>query len=1005
MNIPKFFIQNKQFTICIFILLVLWGLFSFRQIPKSEDPLFPLPQYNIICIYPGATPSDLEQLVVTPIESQLGTLTDIESIKTQINDGMANIRIKFLQHVDQDKKYDEVQREINKLQASMPTGLQRIEVIQSSTSNVNILQYAISSASASYKDMQELAEDMKKAVEKAKNVREVKIHAYPTQQMNVKIDLEKIALYELNLQNISNAIQSESTNIPSGYMDLDGKRFNIKANSDYSTAEDIANTIIKTSQGAVVYLKDVATVETGYEDQQYLARYKNKKAIFLSVTQQDNANIFDLTEEIEQYAAPFQKANAAIEITKVFDQSQSVAHRLDGLYRDFVIAILLVLITLLPLGLRASYVVMFSIPISIFIGIGLLKLFGYSLNQFSIVGLVIALGLLVDDSIIVVENIVARLRKGDSPEVAAINGTNQLITAILTVTACILLSFLPLVTLDGATGDFIRSLPLAVIFTMLGSLFVSLSLTPLLSKWFLKPELGNNIFYKAIMRFNEGPFMHFLHFCMKRPKQTLTAAIALVVAGFLLLKVVGFSFFPSAEKPQFLIDVTLPIDASIGKTDETAKKIESILDQETFIADYITNVGKGNPQVYYNLGQSRQKANTAQFLCFTQRYDKDYMPKFLDSLRTKLAVFPGVKVQIKEFMQGPPVEAPLEIRIFGEDPLQLKQIAETVEAVFHQTPGTQSVNNPLRESKSDMQLIINKEKALSLGISLAEISKTVRMTFTGITAGSIINERGDDIQVVLTVDKTFKENTDAFKKIMVSNTAGNLIPLSQIAHYAFKSSPTAIEHYNQSRSITLTSAVQSGYQTAKVNKQLTSSIKQLSLPEGYRIEVGGEAEKRSESFGGLTTALMMALLAIIALLVLVFHGFRGTIIVASAIPLGVLGAVLALFFGGYTFSFTAFIGIITLIGLEVKNTIIILDFTNQLRAQGKSKVEAIMLATEERFTPIFLTTLTAVFALIPLVLERSDFFSPLALVLIGGLLSSLLLTRFVTPVLYKILMK
>jgi len=281
----------------------------------------------------------------------------------------------------------------------------------------------------------------------------------------------------------------------------------------------------------------------------------------------------------------------------------------------------------------------------------------------------------------------------------------------------------------------------------------------------------------------------------------------------------------------------------------------------------------------------------------------------------------------------------------------------------------------------------------------------VRMTFSGIAAGSVINNRGDDIQIVLEVEKKVKENTDVFKKILVTSTSGSLVPLQQVAHYEFKSSPTAIEHYNQSRSVTITSAVKSGYQTAKVNNQLAIAIKNIKLPEGYRIEIGGEAEKRSESFGGLATALMMALLAIIALLVLVFKGFRGTIIVASAIPLGILGAVLALFFGGYTFSFTAFIGIITLIGLEVKNTIIILDFTNQLRDEGKTKVEAIMLATEERFTPIFLTTLTAVFALVPLVMERSDFFSPLALVLIGGLLSSLLLTRFVTPVLYKILMK
>lgn len=1004
MNIPKFFIQNKQFTVCLFLLIAVMGIQSFRQMPKSEDPLFPLPQFNVICVYPGANPADMEQLVINPLELQLGTLTDIESIKTQINDGTASIRIKFLQHVDEDKKHDEVQREINKVKPNLPAGIKSIDVVQASTSNVSILQYAISGEGKEYKDLQEVAENIQTALQKVKGVREVLLHAYPQQQVSVNIDMAKMAVSGITMQALNNAIQSESANLPGGYLDVSANRYNIRTSGDYKTVDRISNTIIKNSEGKLVFLKDVATIHMGYENNNYFARYNGKSAVFVTVTQQDDANIFDVTGQIEQKLQPFY-ASSSVKVEKVFDQSESVSHRLNGLYRDFAIAIFLVLITLLPLGLRASYVVMFTIPTSIFIGIALLYLTGYSLNQFSIVGLVIALGLLVDDSIIVVENIVTRLRKGESRELAAIEGTNQLIPAILTVTVCILLSFFPLVTLKGATGDFIRSLPLAVIYTMLGSLFVSMTLTPLLSKWLLKEQIGDNIFYKAIMKFNEGPFMKALHYCMDRPKTTLSAALLLTVMGFGLLKVVGFSFFPSAEKPQFLIDVTLPAESNIAQVDKVCLWIEKKLKKQDEIASFTTNVGKGNPQVYYNLGQARQKANTAQFLCFTKTYDKDKMPLFLDSLRNMFSSYAGASIEIKEFMQGPPVGTPIEIRVFGDQLDTLKSLATKVEQVVKSTPGTIYTDNPLKQEKAEIKLEINHEKALGLGVSIAEISKAVRTAFAGASAGEITDENGKNFNIVLSLNNSLKDNFDVFNQIYVSSASGKLIPLLQVASYHLENAPSSLEHYDRNRSITITSYVKTGFLTSKVTRDVLDKMKKIRFPENTSYQAGGEAEKRNESFGGLAIALMISLFGIVAVLILVFKGVRGTLIVASAIPLGVLGAVVALFLGGYSFSFTAFIGIITLIGLEVKNTIIIIDFTNQLRGSGHSKEEAIIMATEERFTPIFLTTLTAVFALVPLVLERSDFFSPLALVLIGGLLSSLLLTRFVAPVLYKLLMK
>jgi multidrug efflux pump subunit AcrB len=375
----------------------------------------------------------------------------------------------------------------------------------------------------------------------------------------------------------------------------------------------------------------------------------------------------------------------------------------------------------------------------------------------------------------------------------------------------------------------------------------------------------------------------------------------------------------------------------------------------------------------------------------------------LDSLRRTLATFPGARIEVKEFENGPPIDAPIAMRIEGTSLDTLADLAAKFETVFAATEGTQYVNNPVRLHRSDLRLHVDRQKAGLLGVPSAEVERTLRLGIAGLEAGKIRADNGDEYPLTVRIAHNGRPAPEALDRIKVSSVTGAMIPLSQFATTAFTASPTVIDHYARTRAVTVTSYVKSGYNTDVVTKAVLARLDSIALPAGYALRPAGEIESRQESFGGVGGAIIVAVFAILAILVLEFRDFRTTLVVASVIPLGVVGGVVALLASGYTLSFTAMIGFVALIGIEIKTSILLVDFTDQLRREGMSLDDAIQKAGEIRFLPIVLTTMTAIGGLLPLALQGSGLYSPLAWVIIGGLISSTLIARLVTPVLYKLL--
>jgi multidrug efflux pump subunit AcrB len=1005
-KLAEFSVRRWQFTILMFLMLCAIGVASWRRIPRGEDPIFPIPTFMILVVYPGASPADMEQLVVDKIEDKLGALERVWKLASAAEDGLATVRIEFEPSVDADRKEDEVLREVNALRRELPAGIARFEVIRASATNVNILQAALVSEDAPYAQLDSIAKQFEKRLERLGSLKKAERWAAPDREVHVSLNLDRLARAGIAPLQVMQAIGSDNITIPGGSVDAGPRRFNIIPQGRYRSLDEVRQTVIGGGKAGVVRLRDVAEVQWGYGDPTHIGRWNGRRAVFVTAAMKESANIAVAKDEMWPLLDELERAlPRGVTLVRGFDQAANVDHRLSRLAMDFAIAIGLVLLTLLPLGPHASAIVMTSIPLSLSIAVALLDVTGYTINQLSIVGFVIALGLLVDDSIVVVENISRFLRAGHSRREAAVQATRQIAVAVMGATATLIFAFLPLIFLPGLPGRYMRSLPLAVVYAVLASLFVSFTIVPWLASRIMPRTSAahGNRWLQLLEGGIRKSYAPLLHRALANPYRTLLASSVLIVSSLALVPVVGFSLFPKAGTPQFLVNIETAEGTSIAATDSVTKVVEKIVLAQANTRGVFTNVGKDNPFVYYNLVPRAEAGNIAQLFVLQHAYRPHETPAVLDSLRAVLSAVPGARIEVREFENGPPIDAPIALRIEGADLDTLRALSARVTQVMTATPGTQYVRDPLAVSRTDLALRVDRQKAGLLGVATVELDRTVRLGVAGLDAGMFRASDGEEYPITVRVPRQGRPTSEILDRIHVASTTGAMIPLGQLAQVGFQGSPNVITHYNQMRAATVTSYVQTGYNTDRVTKQVLERLEALRLPSGYRIIAAGEIESRQESFGGIGNAIIVAIFGILAILVLEFRTFKSTLVVASVIPLGIVGGIVALWLSGNTLSFAAMIGFVALVGIEIKTSILLVDFTDELRRQGYALDDAIQRAGEVRFVPIVLTSMTAIGGMLPLALQGSSLYSPLAWVIIGGLVSSTLIARLVTPVMYRLL--
>lgn len=1008
MSVTEFAIRRWQLTLVLFTLLCALGYSAFTSIPRAVDPHFPLPVVVITAIQPGADAEEMEQTVAKPIEELMQGLEDVKEIVSTSNDSSTVIRAEFDWSGDPDRYFNDTVREVTAIRSRLPADLARLDFKKMRTTNASVLQIALVSETASWRRMEKYGRDISEAFSRYAAVRESEVHGLSQPEVTVAIKSDRLAELRLPASSIADALKLGGADVSSGAVVSGTRRYNVEAGGAFKSLDTIRNLPLRSSEGTILRVGDVADVFWGAEETRSRVYHNGKRAIWITANQKAGTDATKLRNALMQELENQKKVLPAdIEVVLQFDQSRDIAKRLAELARDFSIALALVMITLLPLGWRAAVIVMVSIPLSLASGLVAVYAMGFNLSQLVVAGFILSLGLLVDDSIVVIENVSRHLRMGKARTLAAIEGTREISLAVMGSTGVLVFAFVPMLFLPEGAGKFTMSFIGTIIFTVTASLVISLTIIPFLASRLLKrdgDEHGNPLL-RWLMEKIDKFYRPVLHKALEKPRRTVWGALALTVGAFGLVPVLGFSLFPNADSSYFRVTVQAEQGTSLDETGRIVRQVSNILAKEPSIKIRAENVGRKNPSVFYNSFESAETTTIGEVLAVMDEWRGRESMAMVDRLRTQLDQISGARVKLVLFQNGAPINAPVEFRVVGPDLNVLKQLAGQVQAVLHDVPGTRDVVNPVATDRLDLDMRIDEGKAALLDIPAGSPRRIIRLALSGERAGSFRDNEGDSYPVTVRLPLHNSQPVSALDNIYVATRSGAPVALGEITDPQLVSVAPLITRRNLERTVEITAQTQDGALPSKITRTAKARLDRIKLPLGYAIRVGGEAEKINDTFSGFGPVILIALFIIFGILVAEFGEFREALVVAGVIPLGTFGGLIALLATGNNLSFLAVIGFVALIGIEIKNSILLVDFTTQLRERGLGLRDAIEQAGEVRFLPVLLTSVTAIGGLLPLALFGGNLYGPLAIVLIGGLISSTLLSRIVTPAMYLLVVR
>jgi len=1011
MNFVKASLKHKQVTISVLLLFFIVGVNSLLNMPRREDPKITVRQGLVIAYFPGASSAQVEDQVTKKLEEYLFQFEEVRKGKTYstTQDGLVVVNVELNQNVKApDEFWNKLRHQLLVAkQIDFPTGV-RGPVVNSDFGDTEAMIIGVESDELSYEQLKEYTETLEDYIRTVPAASKIKRIGEQKEQVVVTGTSQQLAQYGLTLGNVANVLQSQNAVNATGDIKNGNSKTPIYAKGYYNTEKQIANQIIGTSKtGEVVRLGDITNLERKYEEPTSKITVDGHKAMMISVQMHEGNNIVTFGEEVKKKMAEVSALLPAnVKLNTIVNQPQVVDENVSHFIHEFFLAIIsVVIVVILLLPFRIAAVAATAIPMTIAVTFALMHAFGIELHQVSLAALIVVLGMVVDDAIVIADNYVELLDAGVERWTAAWRSASDLLLPVFGATITIIASFMPLVILTGTVGEFIHALPVTVAISLATSFLVAMVFTPLLCYLFIKKGLHshdqNNQKKKksSLLDKMQSGYDRLQQWCVKYPKTTIISSLVPIVFAVLLFtNGVRQKFFPSAERNQFVVELWMPTGTQLSKTEQSVLKIQSIVQKDKRVTSFATFIGTSAPRFYYNFDPEFPVTNYAQILINTTTEEATL--SLAKELSGKLdRVVPEGTPQVKLMQQGQPLKAPVEVRVVGENINVLKRLGMEVEDILKKTRGSLLVHNDYREDYYGVDIRM-KEEAERLGFTSQSISKMVYTGFTGAPVTTMYN--GDNpIDIVFRFDENQRRSTNNLLDMYVSSPAtGANVQLRQIAEINTEWHTGRIVHRNGVRTLTVRSETTADVLPSELLKAIQPQINKIQLPTGYSINYGGEDENQRETFSQMVAALMISLVLIFFILLFQFKNVKEATIVMLTIPLSLFGAFFGLYITGNNFGFTAFVGLVSLSGIVVRNAIILVDHTNELLKEGMDIRAAAIESGKRRLRPIFLTAMAAAIGVVPMIVSGSPMWSPLASVIAFGVVWSMITALLTVPVLY-----
>jgi len=1005
-NLIKQAILKRKITLFVLIICIGFGIYNYAISPRQETPEIVAPVALISVVYPGASPEDIESLVTSKIEDELSELIGYDYSYSYSKNSIGVVILRLEYDTDIMNTWDDLRQSMIDLQTDLPSECDTIQVNTDLTDTAGMM-ISMSSDKYSLEQLEDYADRFKRELSKIDGISRFDVVGSQAKELKIEIDYKKLNQYQLSYNDLVNLIRSQNIEIPSGTVGTGKDKINVKVSGLFDSIDDIENIVIAVSEenGSIARLKDIAEISLELADSNYKVMHDGDNAILLTGYFKNNKNIVTVGKEVDQTIEKLRKTLPDdIKFTTILDQPKTVDRSVKDFAKNLLQGVFFVIIVVfIGMGIRNAIIVSTAIPASILITFACMKLLGIQIHQISIAALIVSLGMLVDNAIVVSDAIQVRLDNDEDKLLSCINGVKEVAIPVLTSTLTTVAAFLPLLLLNSIAGEYISSLPSIVMISLVVSYLIAIFITPTMAFIFFKKieKKGKKGFFRTV-------FDKLLRIGMKVKPIVIIGMVSIFALTAYLALELGLQFFPFADTDMFYIEIKSEQTSNFEATEALVEQVIEIVESEELVKNYTVAIGDGLPKFYQTMPVPTPSQDYAQMMIIVDLDDMNSngnyhnVTQYIDHLQEEMdrQIFGG-SVQVKQLEQGEPVGAPVVVRLSGENLKQLGDYSKTVVEFLEGIPGTVNVESDYDDYNYEFFVDVKDTEAGYYGLSKYDIQNEISIALYGRQAG-VYNKNSNeyDIKIISNI-----EEKDALDNLGIkSSLAPTKVLLKNIAEVETSSSIPVIRKYDRALTVRVYSDVKYGYNPVEIQGKLAEMLNQETL-DGIAITYDGEKQKIEENFGDVGESAVLAVVLVYLILLIQFNSFKQPLVILLTIPLSAFGSIVGLTLSGQTLSFTAILGIVSLLGIVVNNAIVLVDFINSERVAGKSIEIACYDAVDKRFRPIMLSTITTVIGLTPLIYSGSELFVPMAISLMSGLMVSTIFTLVVIPVVYSLFIK